>query len=453
MRTGDDLRRETINKVNTQELIIIGGGLAGSEAAWQAARLGVGVVLYEMRPARMTEAHKTQLFAELVCSNSLRSRELVTGPGLLKREMEIGGSLIMEAAKGAEVPAGSALAVDRKLFAGAVTEALTGHPLIRIVREEVSEIPASPCIIATGPLTTPSLSSEIRSLIGEDHLSFYDAISPIVDADSIDYAKVYSASRYGKGGDDYLNCPMTPEEYDRFYDALREADTVRVRSFEDDRVFEGCMPVEAMAARGRDTLRFGPLKPVGLVDPRTGKIPHAVVQLRMENREKTAYNLVGFQTRLTHPYQEKILSMIPGLEHAEILRYGSIHRNTYMNAPEHLGQDLTLREKENVYVAGQITGVEGYIESAAMGFIAGVNAARRMKGEAFIPPPGTSAHGSLVRFLIGKPTGAFQPSNIHFGLLPGDEQVQRVRDKKQRRMLMAGRAIADWEDYIRGIFG
>ncbi|MCL4536293.1 MAG: methylenetetrahydrofolate--tRNA-(uracil(54)-C(5))-methyltransferase (FADH(2)-oxidizing) TrmFO, partial [Nitrospirae bacterium] len=331
-----------------KELIIIGGGLAGCEAAWQAAKRGVNVLLFEMRPERMTEAHKTNSLSELVCSNSLRSKEINTGAGLLKKELELADSLIMKAAKESEVSAGSALAVDRVMFSEFITVTIESHLNIKIIRKEVVEFPDSIAIIATGPLTSGAMADAIKAVIGEEHLHFYDAIAPIIDAESIDYSKVYLSSRYGKGGDDYVNCPMTKEEYNQFYDTLMKADTVSARDFEDIKVFEGCMPVEVMAKRGRNTLVFGPLKPVGLPDPKTGKIPYAVVQLRLENREKTAYNMVGFQTRLKWPEQKRVFRMIPGLENAEFLRFGSIHRNTYINSPRHLNADLTLKEKNNI---------------------------------------------------------------------------------------------------------
>jgi methylenetetrahydrofolate--tRNA-(uracil-5-)-methyltransferase len=434
------------------ELIVIGGGLAGCEAAWQAARLGVNVALYEMRPERMTEAHKTSMLAELVCSNSLRSKEINTGPGLLKMELDLAGSLIMKAAKESEVSAGSAFAVDRKIFSEFISEAVESHPNIKIIRKEVVALPDSIAIIATGPLTSAHMTDAIRTVIGEEYLHFYDAIAPILDAGSIDYSKVYISSRYGKGGDDYINCPMTKEEYDLFYDALIEADTVAAKSFEDVKVFEGCMPVEAMARRGRDTLRFGPLKPVGLPDPKTGRIPYAVVQLRPENREKTAYNMVGFQTRLRWPEQKRVFKMIPGLENADFLRLGSIHRNTYINSPLHLNKDLSLKEKGQIYLAGQITGVEGYIESTAMGLIAGINAAMRMQGKEAVRPPRASAHGSLIAHITESDPKHFQPSNINFGLMPAAEEMPRIRDKKLRREKIAEIAIKEWEKYIQMVF-
>lgn len=431
------------------KLIIIGGGLAGCEAAWQAAGRDIQVLLFEMRPEKMTEAHKTSLLAELVCSNSFRSGEIVTGPGLLKKELEIAGSLIMNAAKASEVPAGSALAVDRTVFSEYITGALEKHPNITIRREEVRAVPDSPAIIATGPLTSEAMTGALKELIGGEHLFFYDAIAPIIDAGSIDYSIAYMASRYGKGGSDYVNCPLSEDEYNSFFDALKNADTVNKRDFEDAKVFEGCMPVEVMAERGRDTLRFGPLKPVGLPDPKTGRIPHAVVQLRAENREKTAYNMVGFQTRLRRREQKEVFTMIPGLQNAEFLRLGSIHRNTYINAPLHLNADLSLKRKDIVYLAGQITGVEGYVESTAMGLLAGINAARRMSGRVAVLPPRASAHGSLISHITDSDPAAFQPSNINFGLIPEISPTPGMKDKKLRRKMAAEVALKEWSEYIK----
>ncbi|MEW6115585.1 MAG: methylenetetrahydrofolate--tRNA-(uracil(54)-C(5))-methyltransferase (FADH(2)-oxidizing) TrmFO [Nitrospirota bacterium] len=436
-----------------KELIIIGGGLAGSEAAWQAAQRGIRVTIFEMRPGKMTEAHRTPLLAELVCSNSLRSKELTSGPGLLKKEMELAGSLLIKAAHKAEVPAGSALAVDRLLFSEYITSTLRAHPNVRIVHEEVTGIPDEPAVLATGPLTSAAMTESLKTLVGGEYLYFYDAIAPILDAESIDYAKAFHAARYGKGGDDYVNCPMSEEEYERFYEALVEADRVRKRDFEDLKVFEGCMPVEIMAERGKDTLRFGPLKPVGLPDPKTGKIPYAVVQLRLENKEKTAYNMVGFQTRLKWPEQKKVFTLIPGLENAEFLRFGSIHRNTYINAPRQLNKDLSLKEKDTLYLAGQITGVEGYIESAAMGLLAGINAARKLQGKDTPPPPEASAHGALIAHITESDPRHFQPSNINFGLIRMDEALPKTKDKKRRRELMAEVALRIWAEYIYTITG
>lgn len=435
----------------SEELIVIGGGLAGSEAAWQAARRGIKVALYEMRPGKMTEAHRTGSLAELVCSNSLRSNDLHSGPGLLKRELTMAGSLIMEAAEASQVPAGSALAVDRNIFADFISKKLSGSPGIRIVREEVVSLPAGPAIIATGPLTSDAMADSLTALLGGEHLYFYDAIAPIIDSESIDYSKVYRASRYGKGGDDYINCPMNKDEYDNFYDALIEADRVTPREFENQRVFEGCMPVEVMASRGRDTLRFGPMKPVGLVDPRSGKEPYAVVQLRVENREMTSYNIVGFQTRLKWPEQRRVFQMIPGLANSEFLRFGSIHRNTFINSPLFLSKDLTLKNSKNIFVAGQISGVEGYIESTAMGLVAGINAAFMMKGKDTVDVPSTTSHGALIRHITESEPGSFQPSNINFGLFPVSEALMKIRDKKKRKAAIVDRALMDWGEYVKKV--
>lgn len=432
-----------------KSLEIIGGGLAGCEAAWQAAKDGVNVRLYEMRPDRTTEAHKTDLLAELVCSNSLRSKESVTAAGLLKKELQAAGSIVMEAADKTSVPAGSALAVDRVLFSEYITERIMGSPLIEVIREEIAVIPEGISIISTGPLTSDGMSGAIRQLIGDDYLYFYDAIAPIIDAGSIDRSKVFAGSRYGKGGDDYLNCPMNQSEYDNFYNALMSADKVTAKEFEDEKVFEGCMPVEVMAGRGLDTLRFGPMKPVGLNDPGTGKTPHAVVQLRIENRNVTAYNIVGFQTRLKWPEQKRVFQMIPGLEEAEFLRYGSIHRNTFINGPLFIENDLSLKVSRKTYIAGQLTGVEGYIESTAMGLLAGINASRRMQGRSFLPPPVESGHGALLGHVTTSPHEGFQPSNINFGLFPQPEQ--RIRKRRERRGFMAERALSSWRSYLKSL--
>jgi len=429
------------------ELIIIGGGLAGSEAVWQAAIRGIKVTLFEMRPLKLTEAHKTGFLGELVCSNSLRSGDIMSAPGLLKKELETAGSLIMKAAEVSRVPAGGALAVDRAVFSGFLTDAISRNPNIEVVREEVKEIPHAPCIIATGPLTSSPMADALGRITGNEYLYFYDAISPIVDAGSIDYDRVYFASRYGKGGDDYVNCPMTREEYEKFFDALLEADKVSARAFESEKVFEGCMPVEVMASRGKDTLRFGPMKPVGLRDPKTGREPYAVVQLRPENRDGSAYNMVGFQTRIKWPEQQRVFRMIPGLEKAEFLRFGSVHRNTFINSPLFLREDLTLKAKEEIYLAGQITGVEGYIESTAMGLVAGINAARRILGREAVAVPDTTAHGSLIRH-ITTPAKNFQPSNINFGLFP---PVNSGRGKDLRKKTLVERAVKNWEEYIERV--
>ena len=432
----------------TETLIVIGGGLAGSEAAWQAAQRGVQVILYEMRPEKLTEAHKTASLAELVCSNSLRSNDLYTGPGLLKKELSMAGSLIMEAAYATAVPAGSALAVDRDKFAEFIDTKITDYPKIKVLREECTELPEGLAVLATGPLTSESMTMALSRRIGGDYLYFYDAIAPIIDAESIDYQKVFRASRYGKGGADYLNCPMSREEYGLFYQAIIGAEKVNPRGFEEKMVFEGCMPIEVMASRGVDTMRFGPMKPVGLTDPHTGREPHAVVQLRTENKDMTAYNMVGFQTRLKWPEQKRVFRMISGLENAEFLRFGSIHRNTFIHSPLFLNKDLTLKMSPNLYIAGQMTGVEGYIESTAMGLIAGMNAALRLQGREAVSVPETTAHGALIRHITESEGRHFQPSNINFGLFPVLEEARKIRDKKLKKQLLVERAIKAWEDYL-----
>jgi methylenetetrahydrofolate--tRNA-(uracil-5-)-methyltransferase len=434
-----------------EKLIVIGGGLAGSEAAWQAARRGVGVTLYEMRPVKSTEAHRTGLLGELVCSNSLRSNDVYSAPGLLKKELSMAGSLIMAAAQASTVPAGSALAVDRRMFADFITQSLSDHPLVEIIREEVVVLPETAAVIATGPLTSEAMSRSLSALLGEDNLYFYDAIAPIIDAESIEYEKVYRASRYGKGGNDYLNCPMTKDEYGAFYTALIEADRVTPREFEEQKVFEGCMPIEVMALRGEDTLRFGPMKPVGLPDPATGREPYAVVQLRAENRELTAYNMVGFQTRLKWPEQSRVFRMIGGLRDAEFLRFGSLHRNTFINGPLFLNKDLTLKNRQNIFIAGQITGVEGYIESTAIGLVAGFSAAVALKGLPAEEVPASTSHGALIRHITGADGRNFQPSNINFGLFPAAGGPLGIRDKKQRRTKIVERAIEEWGKYLERI--
>jgi methylenetetrahydrofolate--tRNA-(uracil-5-)-methyltransferase len=430
-----------------EDLVIIGGGLAGSEAAWQAANRGVKVTLYEMRPKESTKAHKTGNLAELVCSNSLGSTDPLNAPGILKDEMRRLSSLIIRSAEQARVPAGSALAVDREQFARRVTQELEGHPNIRIIREEVAEIPIDAVvIIATGPLTSDALSQAITKLTHEKHLYFFDAISPIVDADSVDMSIVFRASRYGKGGDDYLNCPMDQATYDAFYDAMMAAEKVQPKDFEKVPYFESCVPIEVMAERGRQTMQFGPLKPVGLIDPRTGEQPYAVVQLRTENVHGTCYNLVGFQTKLTYPEQKRVFRMIPGLQQAEFLRFGSLHRNTFINSPQLLRETLQLKARPSLFFAGQLVGVEGYTESAAMGGLAGINAARGMAGLPLVTPPRTTAHGALMGHLTGSDPKHFQPMNTNFGLFP--PLPTRVRDKDQKRRLIQQRALKDFDAWI-----
>ena len=434
------------------EAIVVGGGLAGSEAAWQLATRGIDVKLHEMRPVVTTPAHKTDRLAELVCSNTFKSTELTNAHGLLKGEMRLLGSLILEAADGARVAAGSALAVDRDLFASRVTERIVAEPRITVVREEVSEI-RGPCVIATGPLTSDKLAESIRARLGVGALAFYDAIAPIVARESIDDSIVFRGSRYGKetmegAGDDgaYLNCPMSRQQYDAFLDALISADQYHGHEFDEVPYFEGCMPVEVMAQRGRDTLRFGPLKPVGLRDPRTGRDAYAVVQLRQEDRAGRMWNLVGFQTRLRIPEQQRVLRMIPGLADAEFLRYGSIHRNSYLNSPAALSAHLAARDEPSVLFAGQITGVEGYTESSATGLLAGINLARILAGDEPVVPPPTTMLGALYRYMREADPRHFQPMNANFGLL--DELPERIRDKRRKREMFAERALRDMREWI-----
>lgn len=426
---------------------VIGGGLAGCEAAWILTGRGIPVTLFEMKPLRYSPAHQSPFLAELVCSNSLRSAEVSSAVGLLKEEMRRAGSLVLEAANRNAVPAGKALAVDRVLFSRYIENALAGRSCLRVVREEVRRIPGEgTTIIASGPLTSDTLAEDVALLTGRDRLYFYDAIAPIVFADSINRERVFRASRYGTGEGDYLNCPLSEEEYGRFFDALLAGREVPLREFEDPKYFEGCLPVEIMARRGRDTLRFGPMKPVGLVDPRTGRQPYAVLQLRMENREGTLYNLVGFQTKLARPEQERIFRLVPGLEGAEFARFGSIHRNTFIHSPSLLLPTLQFRGRRDLFFAGQITGVEGYVESAASGLIAGISASCFMEGKSFAPPPGTTALGALVRHVTGDSPGDFQPMNINFGLfdpLPGKTP------KKFRGTRYADRALKDLSDWMR----
>ncbi len=431
---------------------IIGGGLAGSEAAWQLAQRGHDVVLHEMRPVKGTEAHKTDRLAELVCSNTFKSTETGNAHGLLKAEMRLLGCMILECADTARVPGGSALTVDRELFAAAVHERVTSHPRISLVREEATSLP-SVGIIATGPLTSSALADAIRARLGVESLAFYDAIAPIVSHDSIDHDLVFRASRYGKetmdGESDgaYLNCPMSREQYEAFLDALTTADKATAHEFDAVPYFEGCMPAEEMARRGRESLRFGPMKPVGLRDPRTGREAHAVVQLRMEDRAGRMWNLVGFQTRLRYPEQQRVFRMIPGLENAEFLRFGSIHRNSYLNAPLSLAPHLALRDDPTVMFAGQLTGVEGYTESTATGLLAGINLSRVLGGDEPVVPPTTTMLGALYRYLREADPRHFQPMNANFGLV--DDLNQRVRDKRVKKEKLAERALAhmtEWRD-------
>jgi methylenetetrahydrofolate--tRNA-(uracil-5-)-methyltransferase len=432
-------------------LTIIGGGLAGSEAAWQAAERGVKVILHEMRSETPTPAHKTDQCAELVCSNSLGNNLPFSAPFLLKEELRKFNSIVIGSADRHSVPAGGALAVDRDLFSQEITEKIIQHPNITLKRDEVVEIPEEgPVIIATGPLTSPKLSEDIQRIVGQKYLYFYDALSPIVDANTIDYDKAFFASRYDKGGDDYLNCPMDRDQYGKFVQELNDAQKVPFASFEKPIYFEGCLPIEELASRGQKTLAFGPLKPVGLPLPETGRIAHAVIQLRRENKEGTAFNLVGFQTKLTYPEQKRIFTMIPGLEKAEFFRFGAIHRNTYINAPGILTSNLDLKTRPGIYFAGQIIGVEGYVESATMGLLASLSAVRRIYGEEFAPPPLETAMGALHNYVTTKPPKNFQPMNINFGLFPVKEMS--IRNKKERNQKIfenALTALTGWRNSFK----
>ncbi|MEX2492777.1 MAG: methylenetetrahydrofolate--tRNA-(uracil(54)-C(5))-methyltransferase (FADH(2)-oxidizing) TrmFO [Nitrospirales bacterium] len=429
-----------------QDVVIIGGGLAGSEAAWQAAKQGAKVTLYEMRPKTNTAAHKTEHLAEIVCSNSLGSNDPQSAPGILKQEMRQLGSLIIKVADDVAVPAGSALAVDREQFSQKITQALSGHPNVQILREEIQDIPEDAvCIIATGPLTSPKLSEAITQLTRSKNLYFFDAISPIVDTDSLNMDRIFRASRYDKGTADYLNCPMDEEAYDQFYDALIQADRVQPKSFENIPYFEGCLPIEVMAERGRQTLAFGPMKPVGLIDPKTGSRPFAVLQLRAENHHGSCYNLVGFQTKLTYPEQKRVFRMIPGLEEAEFLRCGSIHRNTFINVPILLKDTLQLKKQANIFFAGQLVGVEGYVEAAASGGLAGLNASRLLAGQDLLTPPPTTAHGALLHYITTCEPKYFQPINTNFGLFPPFEKP--IRDKQKKRQAIQERAISEFQSW------
>lgn len=418
---------------------VIGAGLAGSEAAWQLAKRGIKVRLYEMRPVKQTPAHHTDKFAELVCSNSLRANNLTNAVGVLKEEMRLLDSVIIKAADECAVPAGGALAVDRHEFSQKVTELVKGHPNVTVVNEEVQEIPNGPTIIATGPLTSKKLSEQLMSLTGEEYLYFYDAAAPIVEKDSINMDKVYLKSRYDKGEAAYLNCPMTEEEFGRFYESLIAAETVPLKEFEKEIFFEGCMPIEVMAQRGRKTMLFGPLKPVGLEDPKTGKRPYAVVQLRQDDAAGTLYNIVGFQTHLKWGPQKEVLSLIPGLENVEIVRYGVMHRNTFINSPRLLEPTYQYKNRKDLFFAGQMTGVEGYVESAASGLVAGINAAHLILDKELVQFPNETAIGSMAKYITSTNAANFQPMNANFGIFA--PLPKQIKGKKERNEMHAKRAL------------
>lgn len=431
------------------QITIIGGGLAGSEAAWQAAERGCQVILYDMKPERFSPAHLSPGLAELVCSNSFRSDDVESAVGLLKEEMRRCNSLIMQAAHDCRVPAGKALAVDREKFSEQITRTLENHPQIEIRREEVTELPApsvNPVILATGPLTSDKLAETLTQLTGRDRLAFYDAIAPIVAAESLDMEIVYQKSRYDDGPGDYLNCPMDREEYTRFITELGRGECVPLKDFENPKYFEGCLPVEVIRSRGDDTLRFGPMKPVGLPDPRTGKDPYAAVQLRKENKDGTTYNMVGFQTKLTYREQQRIFRLIPGMETCEFIRYGSIHRNTFVCSPELLLPTLEFKKRPDLLLAGQLSGVEGYVESTAMGLLAGINAARKIQGSPPAVPPAATALGALINHLTLSDPAHFQPSNVNFGLFPPWEKKVPKRLRGRIRAETGLAALDDWKE-------
>ena len=430
---------------------VVGGGLAGSEATWQLAKRGIGVDLYEMRPVLKTPVHQTSHFAELVCSNSLRGNDLDQAAGILKEEMRRLDSLIIRVADEVRVPAGSALAVDRGLFAQRITEEITKLPDIAIHREECPKIPEAPLVIvATGPLTSDALAQDIARFVGESHLHFYDAVSPVIEADSIDMSKVFRASRYGKGSDDYLNCPMDEPEYRAFFDALRAAECSEVKDFEKEFFFEGCLPIEVIASRGPETMRFGPMKPVGLIDPSTGRRPFAVIQLRQDNLAASHFSMVGFQTHLKWPEQKRIFRMIRGLENADFVRFGMIHRNTYINSPRSLQPTFEARSRPGLFFAGQMSGVEGYVESAASGLLAGISAGTRAQGKEPVAFPIETAIGALGRYISASDPGHYQPTNIAFGLFP--ELGESIRDKRLRRRALSDRALATLSEFVQAGF-
>ncbi len=437
-----------MNQDTKQPVWVIGAGLAGCEAAWTLAQQGIAVRLYEMKPQQYTPAHQYKGFAELICSNSLKAARIGSAAGMLKEEMRILGSLTMEAAQQTSVSAGGALAVDRERFSDFITERILAHPLIEVVHQRVDHLPEGTGIVASGPLTEEHLAQDIAQLCGESYLSFFDAAAPIVTFESLDKDKVFFAARYGRGEDDYINCPMDKEQYEAFYEQLVQAESVQLHSFEREqmKVYEGCMPVEVMAKRGADTLRYGPLKPVGLTDPHTGRRPWAVVQLRSENRQGSLYNLVGFQTNLKFPEQKRVFSMIPGLEQAEFVRYGVMHRNTFLDSPRLLESDLSLKKRPEIYFAGQITGVEGYVESAASGILAGHNLARRLRGEQPLQLPLDCMLGALVHYISDPSVSDFQPMGANMGILPPWQE--RVKDKTKRYELIANRGLDSLRAYL-----
>ena len=437
-----------MNQDTKQPVWVIGAGLAGCEAAWTLAQQGIAVRLYEMKPQQYTPAHQYKGFAELICSNSLKAARIGSAAGVLKEEMRILGSLTMEAAQQTSVSAGGALAVDRERFSDFITERILAHPLIEVVHQRVDHLPEGTGIVASGPLTEEHLAQDIAQLCGESYLSFFDAAAPIVTFESLDKDKVFFAARYGRGEDDYINCPMDKEQYEAFYEQLVQAESVQLHSFEREqmKVYEGCMPVEVMAKRGADTLRYGPLKPVGLTDPHTGRRPWAVVQLRSENRQGSLYNLVGFQTNLKFPEQKRVFSMIPGLEQAEFVRYGVMHRNTFLDSPRLLESDLSLKKRPEIYFAGQITGVEGYVESAASGILAGHNLARRLRGEQPLQLPLDCMLGALVHYISDPSVSDFQPMGANMGILPPWQE--RVKDKTKRYELIANRGLDSLRAYL-----
>ena len=428
---------------------VIGAGLAGSEAAWQLAKRDIHVRLYEMRPVKQTPAHHTNQFAELVCSNSLRANTLTNAVGVLKEEMRLLDSVIIQSADDCAVPAGGALAVDRHEFAAKVTDRVKNHPNVTVINEEVTKIPEGLTVIATGPLTSEALSEQLQELTGEDYLYFYDAAAPIIEKDSIDMDKVYLKSRYDKGEAAYLNCPMSEEEFDLFYNALITAETAPIKAFEKEVFFEGCMPIEEMAQRGRKTMLFGPMKPVGLEDPRTGKKPFAVVQLRQDDAAGTLFNIVGFQTHLKWGAQKEVLQLIPGLEHAEIVRYGVMHRNTFINSPKVLKATYQFNSREDLFFAGQMTGVEGYVESAASGLIAGINAARIFTGKEPVQFPIETAIGSMANYITTTNSKNFQPMNANFGLFP--DLPEKIRKKQERNEQHAKRALETVQNFMNSL--